>query len=58
MNQQDQMECLWSSSVEESFVQWKNLTKEDATLESTQDLRDKYMNLNLEDKVMLQDGGQ
>jgi len=46
-----------SSFVEESLVQWKKLSKEDATWESTQELRDKYMNLNLEDKVLLKDGG-
>ena len=46
-----------SSFVEENLVQWKKLSKEDATWESTQELRDKYMNLNLEDKVLLKDGG-
>jgi len=44
-----------SSFIEESLVQWKKLPKEDATWESTQELRDKYMNLDLEDKVLLKD---
>ncbi|RVW17875.1 Transposon Ty3-I Gag-Pol polyprotein [Vitis vinifera] len=46
-----------SSFVEESLVQWKKLPKEDATWENTQELRNKYINLNLEDKVQLKEGG-
>jgi len=45
-----------SSFVEESLLQWKKLPKEDATWESTQERRDKYINLNIEDKVLLKDG--
>ena len=40
-----------SSFVEESLVQWKKLPKEDATWENTQELRNKYINLNLVLKV-------
>ena len=46
-----------SSFVEESLVQWKKLPKEDATWENTQELRNKYINLNLEDNVRLKEGG-
>ena len=46
-----------SSFVEEIFVQWKKLPKEYATWENTQELRNKYINLNLEDKVRLKEGG-
>ncbi|RVW29341.1 hypothetical protein CK203_109106 [Vitis vinifera] len=44
-----------SSFVEEIFVQWKKLPKEYATWENTQELRNKYINLNLEDKVRLKE---
>ncbi|KAL6334625.1 hypothetical protein AAG906_019480 [Vitis piasezkii] len=46
-----------SSFVEESLVQWKKLPKEDATWENTQELRNKYINFNLEDKVRLKEWG-
>ena len=45
-----------SSFVEEILVQWKKLPTEDATWENTQELRNKYINLNLEDKVQLKEG--
>ncbi|KAH7575759.1 hypothetical protein JRO89_XS02G0210500 [Xanthoceras sorbifolium] len=37
--------------IEESLVQWKKLPIEDATWENTQELWDRFSNLNLEDKV-------
>ena len=46
-----------SSFVDESLVQWKKLPKEDAMWENTQELCNKYINLNLEDKVRLKEGG-
>ena len=47
----------WSSFVEESLIQWKKLPKKDATWENTQELHNKYINLNLEDNVRLKEGG-
>ncbi len=46
-----------SGFAEESLVQWKKLPKEDATWEDTQELRSRFVNLNLEDKVQLKGGG-
>ena len=46
-----------SSFVEESLVQWKKLPKEDVTWENTQELRNKYINLNLDNKVRLKEWG-
>ncbi|KAL4383496.1 hypothetical protein GQ457_15G026350 [Hibiscus cannabinus] len=45
-----------SRFVEESLVQWKHLSSEDATWENTHQLRDKFPSLNLEDKVPLAGG--
>ncbi|KAA8546866.1 hypothetical protein F0562_003295 [Nyssa sinensis] len=45
-----------SSFIEESLVQWKRLPKEYATWENTQELRNRFINLNLEDKVPLKEG--
>ncbi|KAL3564871.1 hypothetical protein D5086_032917 [Populus alba] len=45
-----------SKFIEESLVQWKQLSLDDATWENTQDLRDRFMNLNLEDKVCIIEG--
>ncbi|KAA8537164.1 hypothetical protein F0562_029610 [Nyssa sinensis] len=46
-----------SSFIEESLVQWKRLPQEDATWENTQELRNRFINLNLEDKVPLKEQG-
>lgn len=46
-----------SQFVEESLVKWKRLPVDDATWENTQDLRDKFINMNLEDKVPVKEGG-
>lgn len=46
-----------SNFLEENLVQWKNLPKEDATWENTQELRNKFIKLNIEDKVPLKERG-
>ncbi|RWR94810.1 hypothetical protein CKAN_02412200 [Cinnamomum micranthum f. kanehirae] len=46
-----------SNFVEEILVKWKRLPVEDATWENAQELRDKFINMNLEDKVPLNEGG-
>ena len=38
------------------MVQWKRLPVNDATWENTQELRDKFVNINLEDKVSVTRG--
>jgi hypothetical protein len=38
------------------LVQWKRLPVNDATWENTQELRDKFVNINLEDKVSVTRG--
>ncbi|KAL4379488.1 hypothetical protein GQ457_02G040490 [Hibiscus cannabinus] len=43
-----------SKFVEESLIKWKRLPVEDATWENTKDLKDKFLNLHLEDKVSVQ----
>jgi hypothetical protein len=45
-----------SKFIEESLIQWKRLPRDDATWENTQELRDKFMNFNLEDKVCVTGG--
>ncbi|KAA8546385.1 hypothetical protein F0562_002876 [Nyssa sinensis] len=45
-----------SSFIEKSLVQRKRLPKEHATWENTQELRNRFINLNLEDKVPLKEG--
>jgi hypothetical protein len=45
-----------SKFIEESLIQWKQLPRDDATWENTQELRDKFMNFNLEDKVCVTGG--
>ena len=40
-----------SHSIEECLVKWKWLPKDDTTQENTQDIREKFGNMNLEDKV-------
>lgn len=37
--------------VEENLVKWKHLPTEDATWETSTELQDHFINLNLEDKV-------
>lgn len=55
------LETRWvrkgSTFVEELLVQWEHLSKEDATWENAQELRDKFLSFNLEDKVLIQDRG-
>ena len=45
-----------SKFIEERLVQWKHLPKEDATWETTQELQDRFINFNLEDKVHVVEG--
>jgi len=45
-----------SKFIEESLVHWKRLPLDDATWENSQDLRDRFINLNLEDKVCVTEG--
>ncbi|GKC44879.1 transposon Tf2-12 polyprotein [Tanacetum coccineum] len=45
-----------SKFVEESLVQWSGLPKEDATWENTEELREKFISMNLEDKVPQKEG--
>lgn len=45
-----------SKFIEESLVQWKRLPLDDATWENTQELQDRFINLNLEDKVCVTEG--
>ena len=45
-----------SKFIEESLVQWKRLPLDDATWENSQDLWDRFINLNLEDKVCVTEG--
>lgn len=55
------MDTRWilqgSNFVEESLVQWRNHPKEDSTRDNIQELQNKFINWNLEDKVLLKDGG-
>ncbi|KAA8546800.1 hypothetical protein F0562_003229 [Nyssa sinensis] len=44
-----------SSFIEESLVQWERLSKEDATWENAEELRNRFINLNLKDKVPLKE---
>ena len=46
-----------SRIFEESLVKWKRLPLDDATWEDTKMLRDRFINVNLEDKVPVQDRG-
>ena len=46
-----------SRIFEESLVKWKRLPLDDATWEDTKMLRDRFINVNLEDKVLVQDRG-
>ncbi|RVW64254.1 Guanine nucleotide-binding protein-like NSN1 [Vitis vinifera] len=46
-----------SRIFEESLVKWKQLPLDDATWEDTKMLRDRFINVNLEDKVPVQDRG-
>ncbi|KAL6323200.1 hypothetical protein AAG906_027482 [Vitis piasezkii] len=46
-----------SRIFEESLVKWKRLPLDDATWEDTKMLRDQFINVNLEDKVPVQDRG-
>ncbi|KAK4844271.1 hypothetical protein QYF36_018319 [Acer negundo] len=41
----------------ENLVKWKHLPLDDATLEDIKELRDQFLNVNLEDKVPVDDGG-
>ncbi|GJV87213.1 transposon Tf2-12 polyprotein [Tanacetum coccineum] len=45
-----------SKFVEESLVQWSGLPKEDATWENTEELHEKFISMNLEDKVPQKEG--
>ena len=45
-----------SRFVEENLVKWKQLPNDDATWENAQELRERFINLNLEDKVPLTGG--
>jgi hypothetical protein len=42
--------------IEESLVQWKRLPVDYATWENTQELCDKFININLKDKVSITGG--
>lgn len=46
-----------SNFVEEILVKWKRLPVEDATWENAQELRNKFINMNREDKVRVNEGG-
>ena len=46
-----------SRIFEESLVKWKRLPLDDATWEDTKMLQDRFINVNLEDKVPVQDRG-
>jgi len=46
-----------SRFVEEILVKWKHLQNDDATWEDAVALRERFQNLNLEDKVPLKEGG-
>jgi hypothetical protein len=46
-----------SRFVEESLVKCKQLPVDDATWENTQDLHDKFINMDLEDKVPVKERG-
>ena len=46
-----------SKFIEESLVKWKRLPQENATWEITQELQDKLINFNREDKVHVTEGG-
>lgn len=46
-----------SHFVEEILVKWKHLPKKDATWENVQELWDSFINLNLEDKVLVKEEG-
>lgn len=45
-----------SQFVEESLVKWKHLSTDDATWENSQELRERFVHENLEDKVPLNGG--
>ncbi|KAL6313652.1 hypothetical protein AAG906_010070 [Vitis piasezkii] len=53
----DEGEIKGSRIFEESLVKWKRLPLDDATWEDTKMLRDRFINVNLEDKVPVQDRG-
>ncbi|KAA8539774.1 hypothetical protein F0562_026466 [Nyssa sinensis] len=46
-----------SRFVEESLIKWKRLPVDDATWEETAVIQDRYLNMNLEDKVPVHNGG-
>lgn len=41
--------------IEKSLVKWKRLTTDDATWENTKELQDRFMNLDLGDKVPMKE---
>lgn len=43
--------------VEESLIKWKCLPQNDATWEDAQELKKRFLNMNLEDKVLMKDEG-
>lgn len=45
------------SKLREALVQWTDLTRDDATWESVEQLRKSFPLLNLEDKILVRDGG-
>ncbi|KAK6918013.1 Chromo domain [Dillenia turbinata] len=46
-----------SSFVEKKLVKWKKLAAKDATWENAREFEDKFLNVNLEDKVQEKGGG-
>lgn len=45
-----------SNFVEENMIKWKRLLVKDSTWENAQELRGKFINVNLEDKVPINKG--
>ena len=43
--------------MEESLIKWKRLPVDGATWENTQEVKDKFVNMNFEDKVPAKGGG-
>ena len=46
-----------SKFIEESLVKWKRLPLEEATWENSQDVHDRFLAVNLADKVPVKEGG-
>ena len=46
-----------SKIIEESLVKWKRLPEDDATWENTQEVQDRFINMNLGDKVSVKGWG-